>query len=420
MIQELDVEELKGIEKPIKMLEESTIRANHDEAVKSLNLGKELYVDLANALPTGVYRLHVFHEVSLVLDNWLSSNQAPYTVEFANDRFFEILHLDREDFEKNPGIVHDLVFVDDKTEFARLNVESNLHVKPFIWEGRFLINDKVIWIGFKSIPRVLENRDIVWTGTLEDITLRKQFDEAISQKNNELQRANADKDFFISILAHDLKSPFNSILGFLELLICNLRSTEIDEIEKRLKLVHYSALNAYNLLDDILVWALSQSGKLPFMPRTFNFRMGCEHVFELLKPSADAKNITLKLVESEATLVYADMNMFNTILRNLISNAIKFSKKGGLISIGLEQIKGAHIVSISDNGIGISSEIVPVLFDHSHMHSTNGTANEKGTGLGLLLCEKFVEKHGGKIWVESELGQGSVFRFTLPFTGSVC
>lgn len=403
---------------PIEMHEPIKAEVNQIEAVKSLSLSYDLYADLANALPTGIYRTRVFHDVGLNEDSWLTSKNAPYVIDYANDRFFEILNLDRLVFEKNPGIIQDLVYEDEKAEFAKLNVLANLQLTPFFWEGRLLVNDKLIWISFKSIPRVLENRDVVWTGTLEDITLRKQCDEDTKIKNAELQRLNADKDYFISILAHDLKSPFNSILGFLEFLINNIHTIDISEVEKHLRLVHNSAMNAYNLLEDILVWALSQSGKIPFEPSRFNLKSSCDQVVEMLKPNADAKNIIIKSIEAE-TMVFADTNMVNTILRNLISNALKFTNKGGSITIYSEQTNSELTISVSDDGVGVSPELLPHLFDDSQVHSLKGTANEKGTGLGLLLCKKFVEKHGGEIWAESMLGQGSVFKFTLPKINSI-
>ena len=398
----------------IEMQELKKAENNQNKVEEALNLGNELYADLANALPSGIYRTRVFHDLALIEDKWLSSREAPYVVEFANDRFFEILHLDRLVFEKNPGIIQDLIFDDDKAEFAKLNVESNLQVIPFWWEGRFIINDNVIWITFKSIPRVLENQDIIWTGTLDDVTTRKQTEEDIKFKNAELQRLNADKDYFISIIAHDLKSPFNSILGFLELLLGNLHTIDINEIERQLAVVNNSVVCAYNLLEDILVWALSQSGKLPFEPRELSLKFSCEKAVEMLKPNADSKNITINIVEEERVIVFADTNMLNTILRNLISNAIKFTSKGGIVNIFSEQNTSEITISVSDNGIGVSSEILSKLFDNTQKNSLKGTANEKGTGLGLLLCKKFVEKHGGKIWAESELGHGCVFKFTLP------
>ncbi len=387
---------------------------NQKKIIEALQLKRNLYADLANALPSGIYRTRVFHELSLNEDKWLSSTETPYVVEFANNRFFEILHLDRLVFEKNPGIIQDLIFEADKVEFARLNVEANLNITPFAWEGRFIINDTVIWVNFKSIPRVLENRDIIWTGTLDDITERKQIEEDIKSKNAELQKLIADKDYFMSILAHDLKAPFNAILGFLDLLANNLHSYDINEIERQITIVNQSALGAFHLLEDILLWAMSQSGKLPFQPTEFDFKISCYNVVEMLKPNADTKSITIKNVEADEIIVFADTNMLNTILRNIISNAIKFTYYGGFIHIYAEQNNTEVTISISDNGTGISPETVSNLFDITKMHSTKGTANEKGPGLGLLLCKTFVEKHGGTIWVESELGKGSTFKFTIP------
>ena len=162
------------------------------------------------------------------------------------------------------------------------------------------------------------------------------------------------------------------------------------------------------------VYTLSQSGKLPFEPKEFNLNHSCNGVVELLKPNANYKNITITSLEAENIMVYADINMLNTILRNLISNAIKFTNNGGNINIYAQQNSSDVIISVSDNGIGIAPEIVTNLFDIKQVHSSKGTNNEKGTGLGILLCKEFVEQHGGKIWVESELGKGSEFKFTLP------
>jgi signal transduction histidine kinase len=261
-----------------------------------------------------------------------------------------------------------------------------------LWEGRLLIDHQVIWVHFKSIPRVLENRDIIWTGTLDDITARKQSEEEIISKNTELQKLNADKDYFMSILAHDLKSPFHSILGFLELLVNNIHHYDLDEIERQITVVNNSAQGAYNLLEDILLWALSQSGKLPFEARKLNLKSICDGVIDMLMPNANSKSITINSAEAEDIIVFADVNMLNTILRNLISNAIKFTGSGGKINIYATQSNTDVTLTISDNG----------------------TADEKGTGFGIFLCKEFIAKHGGKIWVESELGKGSEFKFTLP------
>jgi len=409
--QEEILSELKKAEFEIQELKKA--ESEQKRIIDSLYLGQHLYMDLANALPSGIYRTRVFSEMSLIENNWLKTKEIPYDIEFANDRFFEILHLDRAVYEKNPGILHDMIFEADKVEFVKKNVESNLHKTPFCWEGRLFINNEIIWVCFKSIPRILENGDIIWTGTLDDITQRKLIEQEIQTKNAELQKLIADKDLFMAILAHDLKSPFNSILGFLNLLTNNLREYDIDEIESQISFVNNSAQSVFNLLDSILIWSHSQSGKIPFEPKAFDFQSCCDGVINLLKQNADNKNITIHGGD-EKIIVFADIDMFNTILRNLISNAIIYTHNGGHIDIFAQKCDTAITIVVSDNGIGIAPDKLSKLFEYTQMRSTKGTADEKGTGFGLMICKEFVEKHGGKIWVNSEPGKGSQFKFTIP------
>jgi len=399
---EFEIRELKKVED------------NYLKIAEALNQQRELYADLANALPSGIYRTRVFHDVSLIDKNWSSSNDTPYVIEFANDRFFEILNLDRLDFEKNPGIINDLIFEADKVDFARKNVEANLNVTPFKWEGRFMINDNTIWIHFESIPRVLENGDIIWTGTLNDISEHKNAELKIALKNQELQNLNADKDRFISILSHDLRSPFNNILGLSELLAENIQEYNTEEIEVIARNINKSALITNKLLEDILMWSRAQQGSISYQPKILCLSATCRNIFEILNPGAYAKNITIFDSSIDNIDVYADIDMLKTILLNLVSNAIKFTNSGGIINICAERNSENVTISVSDNGVGIPSDDLLKLFDISEVLSTKGTAGEAGTGLGLLLCKEFVEKHGGKIWVESEVGKGSDFKFTLP------
>jgi signal transduction histidine kinase len=250
---------------------------------------------------------------------------------------------------------------------------------------------------------------------VRDITERHIAELTIKQQNNELIKLNTNKDLFISILAHDLKNPFNTLLGFSEMLLNKIRIYTIDEIELRMHIINKSAIHIYELLEDILFWISTRSGKIPFEPQKLNLLHIYNKVIENPKLFADSKNITINYVASDKITVYADSNMLNTILRNLITNAIKFTKNGGEIKIDAIQNQTEITITVSDNGIGIRPEIIPKLFIFSQIHSTTGTGEEKGTGFGLLLCKEFVEKHGGKIWVESEVGKGSHFKFTLPF-----
>jgi len=243
--------------------------------------------------------------------------------------------------------------------------------------------------------------------------LQKQKAE-LQLLTNELKRLNTDKDRFMAILAHDLKSPFNTLLGFSGALTEDIRQLDIDEIEDFANQINTTARKTYDLLEDILDWARVQSGKIPFNPVKLNFADICKNTVEILTDNAYKKSITINCLASAEIYVFADPDMLKTVLRNLISNAIKFTNSGGAINIAAEQSESYTTITISDNGVGMSSVDSAKLFDMSLINTTIGTANEKGTGLGLLLCKEFVEKHSGKIWVVSEPGNGSAFNFTLP------
>ena len=236
----------------------------------------------------------------------------------------------------------------------------------------------------------------------------------IQQLNNQLERLNHDKDRFIAVLSHDLKSPFTSILGFLELLTEDIRKFTIDQIENHVHIINDAAKNFYNLLEDLLMWTRAHSGKMPFNPGVLRFRDLYDNVMEILQPAAEAKYIPIYYYGEEEVTVYADPDMLKAVLRNLVSNAIKFTKPGGSIKITVENKSGTVNVTVSDTGVGIRPDQVSSLFDISKIHSTSGTANEKGSGLGLILCKEFIEKHGGNIDVKSVHEKGSEFRFTLP------
>jgi signal transduction histidine kinase len=168
------------------------------------------------------------------------------------------------------------------------------------------------------------------------------------------------------------------------------------------------------------LWARTQQGKIPFKPQILSFRNICMDILEILKPNADAKNITINYNSADEINIFADIDMLKTVLRNLVLNAIKFTNKNGAININATQTHSNATISVSDNGIGIAPDNLTKLFDIAQVLTTKGTAEETGTGLGLLLCKEFVEKHGGKIWVESEVGKGSDFKFTMPiFTEQV-
>jgi signal transduction histidine kinase len=239
-------------------------------------------------------------------------------------------------------------------------------------------------------------------------------EELLKKSEVQLRQLNADKDRFISILGHDLISPFNMLIGYSGLLLEDLRKLEIEDIENQLIQINKAAQNTFKLLEELLIWARTQSGKIPFCPRNLNIGDICRDILTTLSLIANAKNITINCVADGQLIVFADADMLKIVLRNLVSNAIKFTHTNGQIKINAEEKAENVLVTVSDTGVGIEPENVLKLFDFSYVLSTTGTADEKGTGLGLLICKEFVEKHGGKIWVESEKDKGSEFKFTIP------
>jgi len=237
----------------------------------------------------------------------------------------------------------------------------------------------------------------------------------LRQSEMKLMESNAAKDSFFSIIAHDLRNPFNVILGYLDLLTGDdAEFTEAEQKQILLKLKSASA-QTIDLLEKLLTWAQAQRGRLPFEPEFFILGEVITESLDLLETSAHSKNISMTIKGRQDLRVFADRNMIGTVVRNLISNALKFTFPGGTIIIGIEEADPKTIiVSVSDNGMGISPEILENLFKIEHRSVHKGTANETGTGLGLILCKEFIGKNGGALRVTSTHGSGSTFTFTLP------
>lgn len=235
----------------------------------------------------------------------------------------------------------------------------------------------------------------------------------LRESEDSLKKLNASKDKFFSIIAHDLKSPFNSLLGFSKLLTENLSDYTREEISESIQSVNNSAKKVYNLLENLLTWSRIQIGGMSFYPENVDFKKLVEETIGLLEDVAKNKNITIIDLVKENTLVHIDKNMIETVLRNIIVNAIKFSNLGGEISVGAKEDNGMIDICIEDNGVGIDDEDITKLFRIDINHTTEGTQNERGTGVGLILCKELVEKNNGQIWVESEPGIGSKFIFSV-------
>lgn len=242
----------------------------------------------------------------------------------------------------------------------------------------------------------------------------KTVNEQINSQNNELQELNATKDKFFSIISHDLKGPLNSLTSFAGLLINHTEALSKDEIKMLATDLDKSLKNLLSLLNNLLEWSRSQTGNLDIKAEPFDVRNLVYANAELLQRMAEVKEITLHTRVPANLTGYADKNQMNTVLRNLVSNALKFTEKGGNVAVDVTEWKDSIEVAVKDSGVGMSKEVLAKLFKIEHKYSTTGTANESGTGLGLMLCKEFVERSGGAISVESKEGEGSIFRFTIP------
>ena len=251
-------------------------------------------------------------------------------------------------------------------------------------------------------------------GYIRDVTERREAERKLINQAEEMKELNATKDKFFSIISHDLRSPFQIFLGFTRMMAEELPTLTLDEIQKIAVSMRSSANNLFNLLENLLQWSQMQRGLSSFKPEPFILSNGIVAIIELVREAADKKKIALNYDVPEGLTVLADAQMFESLMHNLIFNAVKFTPKGGKISIVAKPMPDNSVeISIKDTGIGMNKNMVENLFRLDMQTNRKGTEGEPSTGLGLIICKDFVEKHGGKIWVESEEGKGTTFYFTL-------
>lgn len=249
---------------------------------------------------------------------------------------------------------------------------------------------------------------------IEDISRRKNTELALLNSEQKLRELNASKDKFFSIVAHDLRSPFSALLGFSEYMSNHIEELTPDEVKDFSFRIYKSLNSLLKLIENLLQWARIHTGKMEFSPGRFHLNELIDEILNIYNMNARRKNIHILCSLSEGYDVYADKDMMDSVLRNLMSNAIKFTSSGGEIEILARRSNGFVEVSVRDTGIGISKEDMERMFRIDENMTREGTDKEKGTGLGLVLCREFVEMNKGKISVESEPGKGSTFRFTIP------
>lgn len=297
---------------------------------------------------------------------------------------------------------------------SRIQLSSELEFRIINKRGN------IVWVRAKvNLVRSGTGRIQKIFGLVSDITFRKKAEEELKKSTQNLVKLNETKDRFISIISHDLRTPFSSILGFTDLLLNDNELTE-DERKQYVKYIQESSRSMLALVNSLLDWTRLQTGRIKFEPQKVDVIKILTDSINALSGTAMQKNIEIESVLNQHMNLFVDKNLITQVFNNLISNAIKFTNRGGKILISSEPAGVARFIqfSIKDTGIGIKPEDLPKLFNVDSKFTSEGTAGEKGSGLGLSLVKEIIEKHGGTIEVESKYGVGSEFKFTLPVASS--
>ena len=265
-----------------------------------------------------------------------------------------------------------------------------------------------------SLSRFKKGKKYFLLAVIRDVSKSREHEKKIQEQMLKLEEVNKTKDRFFSIIAHDLKNPFNSLLGITENLVENFNDFSSIEMKEYLSLLYQSSQQGYNLLENLLHWSRSQTGKMTVSPKVINLNELAQSAIALMSNNASEKELNILNNVDFDILAFADENMITTVFRNLLSNAIKFTPNNGSIIIGAAKEEKQIIVSIADTGLGMKQEILQKLFKLDIFNSTLGTNQEAGTGLGIILCKEFVERNNGNIWVDSKINIGTTFYFSIP------
>ncbi|MEI8073244.1 MAG: PAS domain-containing sensor histidine kinase [Bacteroidota bacterium] len=379
-------EKIESLEKENLSLKNSLIE---------INQAKELYLKIFEDFPALIWRSRIDMKCDYFNKTWLDFTGRTMEQEFG-DGWTEGLHP--EDFEKCISVY----------------VEAFEKRLPFVMEYRMKNKEGVYcWIRDFGRPFYdLDNSFLGYIGSCYDVTNIK-----IDELN--LIKLNETKDKLFSVISHDLKNPINAIIGLTDMLEKKIQKNEIESAAEYVKNINLSTQRVRNLLVNLLEWSISQHGKIGFHPVNIHLRSIIDEVIDLTKEMLNQKSISIELNCIENDNVFVDREMIASVLRNFLTNAIKFSNTGGCIQILCEGAEEKINVTIKDNGIGMSEKVLNSLFKIGETISIHGTNNEKGTGIGLLLCKEFLDKHQSELIVESKKGKGSTFKFSLPVKSKI-
>ncbi|MCD4735927.1 MAG: tetratricopeptide repeat protein [Bacteroidales bacterium] len=366
-------------------------------AKKALSRSEQNYKNLVENSLQGMF---VLHEGKIV---------------YANSRMKDLTQYSASELTTNHSLWDDkLLHPEDRYKVNNLGTEISGKDK-IRTQVRFIRKDSTIrWIEILASPTEYQGKNSYLILAI-DISGHKEAEAILKESEAKLREANATKDKFFSIIAHDLKNPFNAIIGFARLLLESYESIDVEQHKKIIGNICEASENAFKLLHNLLDWSLTQTGRIENNPVYIDLTLATNEVLSIFKSSSEDKKITMVANIPFNLKVYADAEMFKTILRNLVSNAIKFSSEKGTIELRAEESQKECIISVKDEGVGMDKAQKDRLFNLDYLPETkNGTANESGSGLGLILCKEFIEMNRGKIWVESKPGNGSVFYISLP------
>lgn len=351
------------------------------------------------------------------LDNPLNNNSFAYFVEGIDSKWNYSGNRNYISFANLPHGIY-IIRVKARDENGSWNTQETqlkVTIKPPFYKTWWFIVLECLIIGLFafSLYKFLVRQRTYKILKAHNSQLNNAYNQ-LKDSEQALSELNSTKDKFFSIISHDLKNPFTSLMSISEMMKENFALLEDEEKQTGIERINNSIENIYNLLQNLLTWSRSQSGRIDFNPTAFNISMLLQENTNLFKLSADKKNIRLLSNFNENLIALGDREMINTVVRNLLNNAIKFTPEGKSVKVNCDKCNGTVCVTIEDEGVGIPEESLNKLFKIDQKVKTKGTAGEKGTGLGLIICQEFIEKNGGKIKVSSNINSGSTFTFSLP------
>jgi PAS domain S-box-containing protein len=365
---------------------------------ESLNLAMESYLDIFNSVSEAIY---VLDESGSFIDvNRGAEKMYQFTKnELIGQSLESIGSGEKNDLNEIQNILKQVYKTGTSASFdfwATRKSGEKFPKEVFVNKGKYFGKDVLI-------------------ATARDITEKNLAEERIRAKNEELQKINAEKDKFFSIIAHDLRSPFAAFLGLTQLMVQDLPTLKRDNIQEIALLMKESATNLHNLLENLLQWSRLHQGIVPFNPHHFLLVEKVNNSMHSVLEIAVNKGVEIVVNIPVGMVVYADENMLESTIRNLATNAVKFTQKGGKILISAKsEPNGDAKISIKDTGIGMNEQMLEKLFRIDELNCRQGTNGEPSTGLGLILCKDFIDRHSGEIWAESTEFMGSTFHFILP------